>query len=43
MFAGRVKAKAFLAQTDHVVVAAVARACAAMVYTRRDKLLQLID
>jgi hypothetical protein len=43
MFAGRVKPEAFLAQLDHGVVAAVARACAAMVYTRREKLLHLID
>ncbi len=43
MFAGRLQPEAFLAQIDHGVVAAVARACAAMVYTRRDKLLRLIN
>jgi hypothetical protein len=43
MFAGRLTAEDFLAQVDHGVTAAVARACAAMVYTRREKLLQLIN
>ena len=42
MFAGRLPPEAFLAQVDSGVVAAVARACAVLVYTRRDKLLKLI-
>jgi len=42
MFDGRLQPEAFLARIDHGVVAAVARACAAMVYTRRAKLLRLI-
>ena len=42
MFAGRLPPEAFLAQVDPGVVAAVARACAALVYTRREKLLKLI-
>src|SRR5512136_1908320 len=36
MFAGGLPPEAFLAQMDRGVVAAVARACAALVHTRRD-------
>lgn len=39
MFAGRLGPEDFLARVDRPVVSVVARACAAMVYTRRDKLL----
>ena len=39
MFAGQLKAEDFLAQIDRPVVAVVAKTCAAMVATRREKLL----
>jgi hypothetical protein len=40
MFAGRLSPEAFLARVDSPVVSVVARACAVMVYTRREKLLR---
>ena len=43
VFVDTLHAQRHMEALDRGVVAAVARACAALVYTRRDKLLQLIQ